>query len=230
MGPTGNSLEFLLATSLKDFLGNVAGSGCGFSNGALLGYEPMRSKYLRAVTALLTMISVLAAAGAGAPAERPGVSDEHQRIVEFWTNERVAQAIPRDFVLAESGAFQPRAKPDKPDKPGGGEDDGGDTTGTTAIPGASWEGGGLVADTTGKVLFVMGGSYYVCSASVVTDGAAGRSIVLTAAHCVYDETADMDEGFASNWMFIPNYDASPASLNESGSFCGDTEYGCWTAD
>lgn len=135
-------------------------------------------------------------------------------------------------MLTESGAFQPRAKPDKPDKPGkpgGGEDDGGDTTGTTAITGASWE-GGLVADTTGKVLFVMGGSYYVCSASVVTDGAAGRSIVLTAAHCVYDETADMDEGFASNWMFIPNYDASPASLNKSGSFCDETQYGCWTAE
>lgn len=181
----------------------------------------MRSKYLRAVTALLMMISVLAAAGAGAPAERPGVSDEHKRIVEFWTNERVAQAIPRDFVLTNNGTFRPEKKPDKPGKPGGG---GGDST---AITGASWAGSEVVADTTGKVLFALGTSYYVCSASVVTDMALDRSIVLTAAHCAYDLDTDV---FATNWMFIPNYDEDPVRLDAAGNFCSKTLHGCWTAE
>ncbi|MDH3193721.1 MAG: hypothetical protein OEY55_10855 [Acidimicrobiia bacterium] len=176
---------------------------------------------LRALVAFAVIASTMAAGSATKPVDPGSAAAEHQRIVDFWTNERVSQAIPRDFVKTGPGRYAPVAKPDKPGKPGGGGSGGGGT-----ITGASWNGAGAVADTTGKVLFAMGGSYYVCSASLVTDNKSDRSIVLTAAHCIYDEAG---EAFATNWMFIPNYDAAPASLTTSGSFCDSTKWGCWSA-
>jgi hypothetical protein len=125
--------------------------------------------------------------------------------------ERVRQAVPRDFVKTANG-FVPRAKP------------GGGAAGTTT--GSSWTAGGRVAQTTGKVLFAMGGSLYVCSANVVADTASSRSVVSTAGHCVYDETA---RAFATNWLFVPNYDAAAPNLDGAGAFCPQTLYGCWTA-
>lgn len=140
---------------------------------------------------------------------------EHDRVVAFWTKDKIAKAKGRDFVL------DPRTRQFKPSaKPGGGGS-------TKTVLGASWTGGGPVVTTTGKVLFALGGSYYVCSASVVEDGKNDRSIILTAGHCVYDETNGQ---WATNWMFIPDYDAQPAALTSSGSFCADTLYGCWVAD
>lgn len=176
---------------------------------------------MRALVAFAIITSTFAAGSAAKPVDPGSAAAEHQRIIDFWTNERVAQAIPRDFVKTGPGRYEPVAKPDKPGKPGGGGSGGGGT-----VTGASWNGGGLVAETTGKVLFEMSGSYYVCSASLVADSKPGRSIVLTAAHCVYDEAG---EAFATNWMFIPNYDAAPAPLTTSGTFCGSTKWGCWTA-
>jgi hypothetical protein len=162
--------------------------------------------------AVLTNLALVAApAGAQRP-DSPGKS-EHDRIVEFWTNERVASAIPRDFSYdARSKSFSPNGKP------GGG--------GATTTQGSSWSAGGEVLNTTGKVLFAMAGTYYVCSASVADDTASGRSIILTAGHCAYDET---NGAFATNWMFVPAYDSAPATLTTSGSFCAQTLYGCWTA-
>lgn len=96
------------------------------------------------------------------------------------------------------------------------------------VAGARWTQGGDIADASGKVLFAMGTSYYVCSASVVTDGATDRSVIVTAAHCVYDETSN---AFATHWVFIPNYDAAPAPLSTSNdAYCNDTHLGCWSAD
>jgi V8-like Glu-specific endopeptidase len=56
---------------------------------------------------------------------------------------------------------------------------------------------------------------------VATDARSGYSLVLTAAHCAYDET---NGEFASNWLFIPDFDQSPTFT------CSQTEYGCWTAE
>lgn len=138
---------------------------------------------------------------------------EHDRIVAFWTPERVAAAVPRDFVLDPQTRRVALAG-----KPGGGS--------TTTVTGTSWVNGGRVLATTGKVLFKMGTSYYVCSASVVDDGnTSGRSIIVTAGHCVWDPAA----GWATNWMFIPEYDTKPVSLTTNGSFCASTKWGCWTA-
>lgn len=139
-------------------------------------------------------------------------ASEHARVVAFWTPQRVAQAVPRDYVR-EAG------RPVPVRKPGGGD--------TTSVLGASWGGGGAVLQTTGKVLFAMGSGYYVCSASAVTDKRPDRSVLLTAGHCVVDENTG---AFATNWMFVPDYDSAPASLSTDGSFCEDTAHGCWVAD
>jgi hypothetical protein len=153
---------------------------------------------------------VLGTSTAGATRPASGQS-EHDRIVAFWTNARVARAIPRDFV------FDPKTKTFQKAAP---------TGSSTTNLGSSWTAGGAVLKTTGKVLFAMGGSYWVCSASVVKDTVSGRSIILTAGHCAYDETG---HAFATNWMFVPSYDTAPAPLTASGSFCANTTYGCWTA-
>jgi V8-like Glu-specific endopeptidase len=183
------------------------------------------------LVAFATMAAMVYAGSAAAPATAHSAASEHQRIIDFWTPARVAQAVPRDFVFNPGTQRFEIAQPTK-GKPGGGGGgghggggNGGGGNGDTI--GSSWNKGGDVAKTTGKVLFAMGGSYYVCSASVVTDDASGRSLVLTAGHCVYDET---NRAFATNWMFIPDYDAAPARLTSSDSFCADTAYGCWTAE
>jgi hypothetical protein len=182
---------------------------------------------IRLAVAWATLLALMSAGMATATPSTDARS-EHQRIVEFWTHERVAQAVPRHFVLDPGRGFVPAAKPDNPGggKPGGGGDGDGDSG---LVTGASWTSGGAVVATTGKVLFQMGGSFYVCSASVVTDGstADADSLILTAGHCAYDET---NRAFATNWLFIPDYDSAPAPLTASGSFCADTEYGCWTAE
>jgi hypothetical protein len=168
---------------------------------------------MRLVISLLLVFSalpLLTAAGNGGDAR-----SEHQRIVDFWTHERVAQAKPRDFVRNPGGGYSPAAR-----SPGGGG-------GSSVVTGASWTKGGAIDGSVGKVLFAMDGSYWVCSATVVTDSASGRSIVLTAGHCVYDEANGV---FGTNWTFIPDYDAAPAPLSSSSSaYCNDTLYGCWTA-
>lgn len=173
----------------------------------------VRTHRIVGVVALCALVAAGFATSAGAARRDDTARAQHERIVEFWTNERVAQAVPRDFVRDPvTGQFRPAARP------------GGGTSATTK--GSSWTGGGEVLRTTGKVLFALGSSYYVCSASVVDDPVASRSIVLTAAHCAFDETTGR---FATNWMFVPEYDSAPATLTTDGSFCASTKWGCWTA-
>jgi len=178
-----------------------------------------------AIAALAVSVVMVGSTSAGAapnsstPNNQTPRQSEHDRITAFWTNERVAQAIPRDFDYdAHTRSFKPSARP----APGGGG------SGTPSPPvGSSWTAGGEVLQTTGKVLFAMAGVYYVCSASVANDTVSTRSIILTAGHCVYDET---NKAFATNWMFVPDYDSAPATLTTSGSFCAQTKLGCWTAN
>lgn len=141
----------------------------------------------------------------------------HEQTVNFWTNDKVAKARTRDFVRGSAGTFTLRAQSAKP-----GKSKPGTSTGTTA----SWNGGGAVLRTTGKVLFAMGADYFVCSASVAKDNATDRTIILTAGHCVFDNEAS---AFATHWMFIPDYDSAAVNLDPSGTFCASTVYGCWTA-
>jgi hypothetical protein len=154
--------------------------------------------------ALLTTAFLLVTIVAPTQAREPQQS-RHAQIVAHWTADRMASATPRDFVFDARRGFVPAAKPGT----------GGGTTGS------SWNGGGAIKEASGKVYFEMGGGAYVCSGSVATDSRSGYSLVLTAAHCAYDET---NEAFATNWLFIPDFDQAPTFT------CAQTEYGCWTAD
>lgn len=60
--------------------------------------------------------------------------------------------------------------------------------------------------TVGKLFFTIGGSPYVCSASVIQ-----RRVVVTAGHCVHSGTA---AGFHSNWVFVPAFRDGTAPLKQ----------------
>ncbi len=173
------------------------------------------------VLSLVLVALIAGPAAAGGPDARARAEEsrakaekqQHDRTVAYWTAERIAGAQPRDFVRGANGTFAPKAKPTKPPAPGGG---GGTVTG------ASWSQGGPVVQRTGKVLFTMGSSNYVCSATVIQEPAARstHSLVLTAGHCAYDEVAG---AFATNWIFVPSFDTSPTFT------CASATIGCWTA-
>jgi hypothetical protein len=171
------------------------------------------------------LVLVVVAAGSASP---PGYPGERGRaaVVAYWTPERVARAVPREVSPDRMPAF----KPSEMGKPGGGSGSGGGGGSATTVSGSAWTGGGKVKATTGKVLFTMAGVDYVCSGAVANDTSAATSLVLTAGHCVYDETG---QAFATNWMFVPDYESGGTIVtNPDGTHsfsCETTLYGCWTA-
>jgi len=175
----------------------------------------------RRILAILIALALVAVPALAVPAmAADGGKAEHRRIVRFWTPERQRAAIPRDFVRTARG-FVPAAKPDGAGgkKPGGGGGTG-DGGGAGTVTGALWNGGGAVQTAVGKVFFRMAGTLYTCSGSVTNDSRGGFSLVLTAAHCAYDER---NAAFATEWLFIPDYEAAPTRS------CELTAHGCWTA-
>lgn len=173
----------------------------------------MRQRILVLIASAMLLVLVVAPVQARGPQQ-----SRHEQTIAHWTPARMAAAVPRDFVADPARGFAPTAKPPGTPGGGGGGGDGGGDTGTTT--GASWNAGGAVKERTGKVYFEMAGGAYVCSGSVASDSRSGYSLVLTAAHCAYDET---NGAFAQNWLFIPDFDQSPTFT------CSQTEYGCWTA-
>jgi hypothetical protein len=167
----------------------------------------MRHRLPALLGAAMLLVMITAPAQARSPQQ-----SRHEQIVAHWTAARLAAAVPRDFTYDPARGFVQRAKPERP--PGGG--------GGGATTGASWNGGGAIKEATGKVYFeTEGGAFaWVCSGAVATDGVNGRSLVLTAAHCAYDEENGQ---FVENWLFIPDFDQAPTFT------CAQTEYGCWTA-
>lgn len=79
--------------------------------------------------------------------------------------------------------------------------------------------GGSVQTAAGRLYFTMDGSEWICSGTVVTDEVSGRSTVLTAAHCIYD---DVNKAFATYALFIPNHENNP--------YCNSDPSGCWVMD
>jgi hypothetical protein len=165
-----------------------------------------------AATLVLAALPILASgamAGGGADAQTARERAEHNRIVSYWTPARVRAAVPRDFAFDSVRGYHivPNAKPG---------------TGGGGITGASWPNGtGKVYKATGKVLFTMGGSQYVCSGTALSNTRGGTDgVVITAGHCAYDETAG---AFATNWLFVPQFDSNPTFT------CANTAFGCWTA-
>jgi V8-like Glu-specific endopeptidase len=158
-------------------------------------------------SSLILVLSLPAAAGAARGPVSPAAA-EHARILAYWTPERIASAKPKDYVRDGAGFLVPNKG-----KPGGG---GG------AVTGASWTGNGVIELRSGRILFSSGGSNWICSGSVVTDGSGapnGGATVLTAGHCVFDGS----DGWSSNFMFMPDFDDSPSYT------CATRLWGCWTA-
>ena len=167
-------------------------------------------------------------------------SDRAQKVFDFWTPERIAQAQPRDLYIDhrglgytknKKGDFVPYGKNKEkyqPMRPGNGNGGGGGGGGKPGggggspdVGNAEWTFDGAVQTAAGRLLYQFGGSYYVCSGTAATDNTSGRSIIITAAHCVYDDTA---KEFASNVLFIPNQ-ADGGSATDTN--CNNDPLGCW---
>jgi hypothetical protein len=106
---------------------------------------------------------------------------------------------------------------------------GGGGGGGYIVTNAPWTGGGAVQTAAGRIYFEMPSnsrwtrwSGYVCSGTVATDGTTGRSVIQTAAHCVYD---DAYKAFARNVLFIPNQDGTTGSGTDLN--CSNDPLGCW---
>ncbi len=115
-----------------------------------------------------------------------------------------------------------------------------DTTDTTSdsnsgddtyiITNSEWTSLGSVQQTAGRIYFEMPKNAkrkgpwvgYVCSGTVVTDNEVDRSIILTAAHCVYD---DVNKAFARNVLFIPQQNGTTGSGTDLN--CDNDPIGCW---
>ena len=102
--------------------------------------------------------------------------------------------------------------------------------GGNVVPNAEYPGGGDIQTASGRIYFEMPSNSrrtrwagYVCSGTVVTDSTNGRSIVQTAAHCVYD---DAYKAFARNVLFIPNQAATTGAGTDLN--CSNDPFGCWT--
>ena len=168
----------------------------------------MRSR-VAIVVSLLLLVALALPAAVGARSPGGSAQSERARTLAYWTPARIANATPRDFVKDASGKLVPKARP------------GGGGGGTGAVTGASWTGDGIVEKQSGRILFTMGGSDYICSGSVVDSGNdATYSTVLSAGHCAFDDV----DGWATNWMYIPDFDDAPTYT------CSATIYGCWTAN
>ena len=95
------------------------------------------------------------------------------------------------------------------------------------VKNAEWTYGGDVQNAAGRIYFEMptgptGWGGYVCSGTAANDGGTNRSIVITAAHCVYD---DVYKVFARNVLFIPNQDGTTGSGTDTN--CSNDPLGCW---
>lgn len=180
----------------------------------------MRTRQSRMLALLLAALATALAFGiaSAAPAGQDKGKSNHDEVVAYWTADRIKNAKPRElFVDPPSGKIIPQ-------RPGNGKPGGGGGGDPTAVTGAPWTKGGAVKSTTGKVLFTLPSGDYVCSGSIVTDGSTtdGRSLVLTAGHCVYDDGADV---FATNWTFMPDFEGGNGNVRD----CAGTPYGCWVA-
>jgi hypothetical protein len=101
--------------------------------------------------------------------------------------------------------------------------------GEGSVPNAEWTGGGVVQDAVGRIYFEMPSNArrtrwagYVCSGTVTNDATTGRSIIITAAHCVYD---DANKAYARNVLFIPDQAATTGTGTDTT--CSNDPIGCW---
>lgn len=98
------------------------------------------------------------------------------------------------------------------------------------VTNSPWTSPGALQDAAGRILFEMPANKratrwnaYVCSGTAVVDTNSGASVILTAAHCVYD---DANKAFARNVLFIPNQDQTSGTGTDRN--CDNDPLGCWS--
>jgi V8-like Glu-specific endopeptidase len=128
-------------------------------------------------------------------------STQTQRVLRFWTADRMKRATPMERLLkprSDRLRFVERGKPQ--------------VVQPLSFPngGGAWTGGGAVTRTVGRVFFTYQGRTASCSGNAVTSG--NKSTVITAGHCV-----KLDGAWHTNWVFVPGYNN------------GNRPYGTWTA-
>merc|ERR1712166_1478116 len=142
-------------------------------------------------------------------------------IIDHWTSERIANALPKDLAIdigdnrRSAHSPPPHSAPPRHHRR------------STDVANREWdsEWSGTIQNAVGRIYFEMnGGQSYVCSGTVVQYEQADRSIILTAAHCVYD---DAQKAFAQNVLFIPNQAGTTGSGTDSN--CDNDPLGCWAA-
>ena len=161
----------------------------------------MRNRVL--ASALISLLLL----GAVSPTFGDAKGVPNANAVGYWTADRRDNAVAREFQ------FEPGAKVGKlvPQAKRGGSGGATTTSGTSYWPANQQS--QFVANITGKVFFSMNGTNYVCSGSLVDDSNPAIAIVVTAGHCVWDNS--VSGAFATNWSFWPNYDTD-SSLNRVG--------------
>ncbi|KAL9179968.1 hypothetical protein ACHAXT_007938 [Thalassiosira profunda] len=101
----------------------------------------------------------------------------------------------------------------------------------TKVKDSDWSHGGDIQQSVGRIMFEFDGTdqTFVCSGTVVCDGNGGRadtrngrSIVVTAAHCAYNDQLNR---FATRALFIP--DQANTKADKSNMKCSDDPMGCW---
>jgi len=110
-------------------------------------------------------------------------------IVDFWTPERMASAIPLQPIITKSYMipFSGNNQNNEPERI---------LTPSTYVRGVCSKN----PPAAGRAFFVFNTQTYVCSGSVVN--AKNRDMVITAGHCVYNTTSKQ---YATNWIFVPGY-------------------------
>jgi hypothetical protein len=128
----------------------------------------------------LTLTSLASAASADR-VDLKRVTQSRQAVVDYWTPERMENAVPADQVRGRSAT---RAVPAAAPLAGG------------EYPGPYTE---YPASTHGKVFFTLGGADYMCSGTALNS--SNRSVVWTAGHCLNEGPG----AYATNWAFVPAY-------------------------
>ncbi|CAF1428344.1 unnamed protein product [Adineta ricciae] len=113
-------------------------------------------------------------------------------VIDYWTSERMASAKP----LHPTVSMSPKVFSVKDD-----EDIEVERVLTPSVASPQTRGANT-PPAAGRAFFSMGGNTYVCSGSVVN--AANRDTVVTAGHCVFNNT---NKEWATNWIFVPDYDS-----------------------
>jgi len=132
-------------------------------------------------------------------------ADEHQRILAYWTKERMESAVPIEELLKDqlekrlhrtlsSNFTFPIGQP---------------LTIYGKNPSSPTD--SLVHQTAGRVFGTIDGGNFVGSGNVIAS--TNNDIVVTAAHCVYDISRGK---FVDNFVFAPGYDR------------GNSPFGRWT--